>query len=154
MRFVDVLERMECLVHEEKGGIRVVGKGRLGGVDIDMNKMPDVVPTLAVTALFADSPTHIRNIAHLRYKESNRLEALVSELTKLGATITATADGLAVSPSHIRGAQLDTFDDHRLAMSFALAGLRVPGVTIENPGCVSKSFPRFWHEWEKLTAKT
>ncbi len=149
-KFVSVLERMGCSVSEREEGVRLLSNGSLHGIDVDMNSMPDVVPTLAVTALFANSPTRIRNVAHLRHKESDRLEALYTELQKLGTQVSAFDDGLEISPSALRAAQLDTYDDHRLAMSFALVGLKTPGVRIENPDCVKKSFPKFWSEWEKL----
>ncbi len=148
--FVEILQRMGCgvrMMHEE---LRVMSDGNLYGVDVNMNSMPDVVPTLAVTALFAKGVTRIRNVAHLRYKESNRLEALVTELQKVGADIRLADDGLEIRPALLHGAQLDTYDDHRLAMSFGLIGLRVPGIKIENPECVTKSFPTFWKEFEKL----
>jgi 3-phosphoshikimate 1-carboxyvinyltransferase len=115
-----------------------------------MNSIPDVVPTLAVIALFAEGITRIRNVGHLRFKESDRLQAIHDELEKLGANIAIEEDGLVISPAPLHGAQLDTYDDHRMVMSFALAGLRVPGVKIENPECVSKSFPGFWEEFERL----
>ncbi len=150
MKFVDVLMRMGCDVSEQESGVRVQGVGQLKGVDVGMNAMPDVVPTLAVTALFADGPTRIRNVGHLRYKESDRLKALATELQKLGANVIVYDDGLEVTPAQLHGAQLDTYDDHRLAMSFALVGLKVPGVKIENPGCVKKSFPAFWGEFGRL----
>ncbi|MFN0157826.1 MAG: 3-phosphoshikimate 1-carboxyvinyltransferase [Bacteroidota bacterium] len=150
VQFIDVLKKMGCTATETESGVGVQSTGRLNGIDIDMNSMPDIVPTLAVTALFAQTPTRIRNVAHLRYKESDRLTALATELKKLGAQIALHDDGLEISPAPLHGAQLDTYDDHRLAMSFALIGLRVPGVKIENPQCVKKSFPGFWREFEKL----
>jgi 3-phosphoshikimate 1-carboxyvinyltransferase len=148
--FVEVLERMGCEVREASVGLGVRGSGELHGIDIDMNSMPDVVPTLAVTALFANGPTRIRNVAHLRHKESDRLTALATELKKVGAGVSLSNNGIDITPVSIHGAQLDTYDDHRLAMSFALVGLRVPGVRIENPECVKKSFPKFWEEFEKM----
>lgn len=151
--FLEILKKMGVELVESQGGLECAGGGVLEGVDIDMNGMPDIVPTLAVTALFARTPTRIRNVAHLRYKESDRLAALSSGLRKLGATVTTHDDGLEIVPTPLHGALLDTYDDHRLAMSFALTGLRVPGVKIENPNCVKKSFPGFWKEFERLTAK-
>jgi len=106
--------------------------------------MPDVVPTLAAVALFAESPTRIRNVAHLRHKESDRLSVLAAELRKFGALITEYDDGLGVVPSNLHGATIDPHGDHRMAMACALVGLRVPGVVITDPGCVRKSFPQFW----------
>jgi 3-phosphoshikimate 1-carboxyvinyltransferase len=148
--FVNILSRMGCTVEAFPEGVRVRGTSPLQGIDIDMNGMPDVVPTLAVAALFGTGPTRIRNIAHLRYKESDRLEALAEELARTGARVEIAGDGLAIAPAGLHGAQLDTHEDHRLAMSFALIGLRVPGIRIENPGVVGKSFPKFWTEFEKL----
>jgi 3-phosphoshikimate 1-carboxyvinyltransferase len=150
IHFLEVLRHMGCDVIEETDGVRVRSSGRLEGVEVDMNTMPDVVPTLAVTALFGRSRTRILNVRHLRHKESDRLGSLATELRKLGACVTVLADGLEIDPVQLHGALLDTYDDHRLAMSFALAGLRVPGVKIENPDCVKKSFPAFWAEFEKL----
>jgi len=150
VHFLRVLQQMGCDVSEDGDGVRLRSTGRLEGVEIDMNAMPDVVPTLAVTALFGRGVTRILNVGHLRHKESDRLGALATELRKLGACVTVLGDDLEIEPAQLRGALLDTYDDHRLAMSFALAGLRVPGVKIENPDCVKKSFPTFWKEFEKL----
>lgn len=149
-RFLGILQEMGCSVTKEGGGVRLHSNGHLRGVDVDMNAMPDAVPTLAVTALFASTPTRIRNVAHLRYKESDRLHALDVELRKLGASVIKHDDGLEIAPVPLHPAQLATHDDHRLAMSFAVAGLKVPGVRIQNPDCVKKSFPGFWIEFEKL----
>jgi len=115
-----------------------------------MNTMPDVVPTLTAVALFAEGPTRIRNVAHLRYKESDRLQALATELARLGAAITLFPDGLEIVPCSLHGGQLDTYGDHRLVMSFALVGLRVAGVRVEDAEAVKKSYPAFWAEFEKF----
>ncbi len=147
--FLSILTEMGCQVAAEDG-VKVTRTSELKGIDVDMNSMPDVVPTLAVIALFASTPTHIRNIGHLRHKESDRLQGLETELRKLGGTVSIFEDALHIQPSQLHGAQLDTYDDHRLAMAFALAGLKVPGVRIENPDCVKKSFPKFWSEFEKV----
>lgn len=150
--FSSILRTMGCDIQQEPVGVRVQCDGRLSGVTVDMNRMPDVVPTLASVALFASGPSSIRNVAQLRYKESDRLDAIGAELRKLGADITIHPDGMEIVPAPLSGAQLDTHDDHRLAMSFALIGLRVPGVKIENPDCVAKSFPRFWEEFDRITS--
>lgn len=147
--FARLLEVMGADV-EERGGVTLRGNGILRGIDVDMNAMPDLVPTLAATALFASGPTRIRNVAHLRFKESDRLEGLATELRKLGANVELHKDGIGIIPAPLHGDLLDTYDDHRLAMSFALIGLKVPGVKIENPDCVKKSFPGFWREFERL----
>jgi 3-phosphoshikimate 1-carboxyvinyltransferase len=149
-QFASVLERMGCRIVEGVEGVKICCDRGLRGIEIDMNSMPDVVPTLAAAALFAQGETRIRNVAQLRFKESDRLNALVEELGKLGADISVRDDGLIIRPSPLHGARLDTYDDHRLAMSFSLVGLRVPGVQVENPGCVKKSFPTYWNEFAKL----
>jgi 3-phosphoshikimate 1-carboxyvinyltransferase len=149
-KLIGILRTMGCRIIESDEGLELWHDGALQGVDVDMNDMPDIVPTLAVIALFAKSPTRIRNVAHLRHKESDRLHALEVELQKLGANINALDDGLEIFPTELHGGQLDTYDDHRLAMSFALIGLMVKGVIVENPECVKKSFPKFWEEFEKL----
>ncbi len=148
--FAGVLREMGCLTEENDAGLAARRDGPLRGVDVDMNRMPDVVPTLAAVALFASGKTRVRNVGQLRFKESDRLGCLAGELRKLGARVTLFDDGLEIDPAPLHGAQMDTHDDHRLAMSFALIGLRVPGVRVENPDCVIKSFPSFWKEFEKL----
>lgn len=149
-RFLLVLEEMGCSVDEDDRGIRVNGDGCPRGIAVDMNAMPDAVPTLAVLAAFASEPTRMSNIAHLRHKESDRIAAIETELRKLGASVRSSDDALEVHPAPLRGGLIETYNDHRIAMSFALAGLKIPGVEIENPGCVRKSFPGFWNEFEKL----
>jgi len=128
----------------------VEGTNRLEGLDVDLNALPDMVQTLAVTALFAQGATTIRNVANLRIKECDRIDALVRELRKLGAAVTEFDDGLRIVPQELRAAEIDTYDDHRMAMSFALAGLRIPGVVIKDPGCVSKTFPDFFDRFQAL----
>jgi 3-phosphoshikimate 1-carboxyvinyltransferase len=120
------------------------------GIDVDMNAISDTVPTLAVVALFADSPTTIRNVAHIRDKETDRIGDLVRELRRLGGDVVEHADGLTITPARLAGATVHTYDDHRMAMSLALAGLRVPGVKIADPGCVGKTFPDYWHRLGRL----
>jgi len=147
VRFVDVLARMGCAVAADANGITVSGppRGSFKGVDIDLNTMPDTVQTLAVVALFANSPTTIRNVANLRVKETDRIAALERELVGMGATVRVFSDGLEIiPPPEPRAATIETYDDHRMAMSFALAGFRVDGMVIRNAGCVSKSFPAYF----------
>jgi 3-phosphoshikimate 1-carboxyvinyltransferase len=115
-----------------------------------MNAISDTVPTLAVTALFAGGPTTIRNVAHIRDKETDRIGDLVRELRRLGGECQELPDGLSIVPAPLHGASIATYDDHRMAMSLALAGLVVPGVRIENPACVGKTFPQYWHELDTL----
>ncbi len=148
--FPAILGMMGCRVEVRDGGTLVSRYGTLRGIDVTMNGMPDAVPALVAVALFADGETTIRGVGQLRYKESNRLEGLAGELTKLGAEVGVEGDVMRVRQSSLHGALLGTLDDHRLAMSFALIGLRVPGVKIDDPGCVRKSFPAFWEELEQL----
>jgi 3-phosphoshikimate 1-carboxyvinyltransferase len=142
---VDCLERMGCEVRREADGITVVGRP-LAGIDVDMNAISDTVQTLAVVALFADGPTTIRNVAHIRHKETDRIAALTTELRKLGAEVDERDDGLTIQPGRLRPATIDTYDDHRMAMSFALAGLKVAGVRINDPGCTAKTYPAFFDD--------
>ena len=126
-------------------------RGReLQGMEMDMNTMPDLVPTLAITAIFARGKTVIRNIGHLRLKESDRIRSLASELAKMGVKVEEGEDWLVVEGGDARGAEIETHNDHRLAMSFAVAGLAVPGIRIKGERCVEKSFPEFWETLEKL----
>ena len=146
-RFVDLLRNMGCRVKKGPGGIEAGGppsSGRLRGIDADMSDMPDAVPTLAAVALFADTPSRIRGAAHLRVKESDRLAVLAREISRLGGTCRETRDGLVIRPGPLRPASVRTYDDHRMAMAFALVGLRIPGVRIQNPACVRKSFPDYF----------
>ncbi|MCF8111458.1 MAG: 3-phosphoshikimate 1-carboxyvinyltransferase [Desulfobacteraceae bacterium] len=150
--FVKILEKMGCSVSYQSDGITVTG-GKLSAVDADMEAMPDLVPTLAVTAAFAKGITVIRNAAHLREKESDRLTAVANELTKMGVKVSVTQDGLQITGGSPHGAEIETYDDHRIAMSFAVAGLAVPEITIRTPSCVEKSFPGFWEVFERLYEK-
>lgn len=155
VRFVDVLERMGCRIDRQAGAttVHAPADGKLSGVEVDLNDMPDAVPTLAVVALFADGPTTIRNVANLRVKETDRLAALTNELTKLGAGVDERPDGLTIHPPDVlKPATLDTYHDHRMAMGFALAGLRQPGVRIRDPECCRKSFPDFFARFERMVA--
>ncbi|MEX0977842.1 MAG: 3-phosphoshikimate 1-carboxyvinyltransferase [Pirellulales bacterium] len=147
--FCECLARMGCKVREDRSGIAVEG-GPLVGIDVDMNAISDTVQTLAAVALFADGPTEIRNVAHIRHKETDRIAALASELRKLGATVQERADGLRIVPGPLHGAGIDTYDDHRMAMSLALVGLKIKGVVIHNPECTAKTYPKFWDDLESL----
>ena len=124
--------------------------GPLRGIDVDMNDISDTVMTLAAVACFADGPTTIRNVAHIRHKETDRLAALATELRRVGAEVTEFADGLTITPRPLHGAEIETYNDHRMAMSMALIGLRVPGIVIKNPGCVAKTYPHFFTDLERL----
>jgi 3-phosphoshikimate 1-carboxyvinyltransferase len=146
-----VFESMGCRVDRHPQGITVTG-GDLKAVTVDMADMPDMVPTLAVVAAFADGTTVIENVAHLKAKESDRLTATCTELKKMGVAAAAEKDRLLVTGGAAHGADIETYDDHRMAMSFAMAGLVVPGVRILEPHCVEKSFPTFWEVWKTLDA--
>jgi 3-phosphoshikimate 1-carboxyvinyltransferase len=147
--FLEILERMGCIVTRGGDWIEVLG-GELHGIEMDMNEMPDLVPTLAVTAAFARGKTVIQNIGHLRFKESDRIHALAVELSKMGIRIKEREDGLEIEGGKPHGAEIETYDDHRMAMSFAIAGLAVPGVKIKGERCVDKSFPEFWEKLQNL----
>jgi 3-phosphoshikimate 1-carboxyvinyltransferase len=149
IHFVDVLEAMGCNVERARHYLQVRG-GPLTGVDVDMNAISDCVMTLAAVACFAQGPTTIRNVAHIRHKETDRLHALATELRRLGAGVVELPDGLTITPGPLHGAEVDTYADHRMAMSLALIGLRVPGVVIKDPGCVAKTYPNFFADLEKL----
>jgi 3-phosphoshikimate 1-carboxyvinyltransferase len=149
VRFVDLLQQMGCRVSKTSEGIGVAG-GPLCAIEADLADMPDQVPTLAVVAAFARGTTVIKNVAHLKSKESDRLRATVTELKKMGIEAACNANTLAVTGGKPKGAIIDTYDDHRIAMSFAIAGLKVPGVSIRNESCVEKSFPAFWQVFEGL----
>jgi len=151
---VEILARMGCAVERFAAGITVTGSKELRGVEVDMGDCPDVVPTLAVVAGFAKGRTVIKNIAHLRIKECDRLHVMVTELAKLGIRAEEQPDAMIIAGrdgnSPLSGAEIDTYNDHRIAMSFAVAGLMVPGVRIRGEGCVGKSFPDFWKRFELL----
>lgn len=151
--FADILGGMGCRVEKGPEGVRVSGPapGRLAGIDIDMGKWPDVVPTLAVVASFAQGATRITNVEHLRIKETDRLHAMAMELGRIGVDIREERDGLVIrGNSEFHGAEIQTYDDHRIAMSFAVVSLKVPGIKVLDPECVQKSFPAFWDVWEDI----
>lgn len=147
--FLKVLEMMGCRLAISPEGVTLQG-GPLQGIKVNMADMPDLVPTLAVLAAFAQGETEITGVAHLRHKESDRLLAVATELGKMGIEARQTKDGLWIKGGEPRGAVIETYNDHRIAMSFALAGLRVPGMVIVNPECVVKSFPGFWEQLAQL----
>ncbi|HCK12105.1 MAG TPA: 3-phosphoshikimate 1-carboxyvinyltransferase, partial [Candidatus Latescibacteria bacterium] len=143
--FVKVLAQMGCKVHKQSDAIVVEGHDILRGIDVDMNDMPDAVQTLAAIAPFAEAPVTIRNVPNLRIKETDRIDAMATELTKLGIQVDVWSDGMRIHPTpEILPASLDTYDDHRMAMSLALIGLRALGVVINDPECVNKTFPTYF----------
>jgi 3-phosphoshikimate 1-carboxyvinyltransferase len=153
-RLLPLLEAMGCRVGWEDAAIEVEGGGPLRGIDADLRDLPDMAPTLAVAALFATGPTTITGVPHLRFKESDRIEALCAAIAALGGRATPRADGLRIEPEPLLGAPIDPRRDHRLAMAFAVAGLRLPGVSILDPGCVTKSYPAFWQAFDALGSES
>lgn len=149
IRLVDILERMGCRVTEHADGVAVSG-GPMSAVEVDMADIPDVVSTLAVVAAYARGRTVIRNVAHLRGKESDRLAAVSAGLARMGIRAGCDANTLWIDGGQPHGAAIDCCNDHRIAMSFAVAGLKTPGVAILDESCVQKSFPGFWEVFETL----
>lgn len=151
MRLLKILEKLGCTIDSGDSWIAVACDGlREGDFTFDLNDMPDMVPTLAVLAAFRRGQTVITNVAHLRLKESNRLGAMAAELSRIGIAVSETADGLVIQGGIPLPAQIETYNDHRIAMSFAVAGLAVPGIEIMDKKCVDKSFPAFWEELKKV----
>lgn len=149
--FVDILAKMGCQIYKDSEGIEVQGPKQLTGVDVDMNDMPDVAQTLCAIAPFATEPVTVRNVANMRIKETDRIAALETELRKLDIRIETWSDGFTVYPTpSIRPATLDTYDDHRMAMSLSLIGLKTPGIIIDDPACVNKTFPTYFNVLESL----
>ena len=146
---LDVLQKMGCDVRIRNESITVSGPRELQCVDVDMNHCPDAVLAAAVVAAHARGPTTIRNVGNLRIKETDRLAALESELCRIGHDASTGDDWLCVVPGEAKAATVKTYDDHRMAMSFALAGLVTPGITIDDPGCVAKTWPGFFTELER-----
>ncbi len=147
--FCECLAKMGCQVQYETDSITVVGKP-LRGIAVDMSAISDTVQTLAAVALFADGPTTITGVAHIRHKETDRIGNLAIELRKLGATVEERSDGFRITPGKFVGAQIATYNDHRMAMSLSLVGLRVPGVVIQDPRCTEKTYPGFFRDLKTL----
>ncbi|MBM4076552.1 MAG: 3-phosphoshikimate 1-carboxyvinyltransferase, partial [Planctomycetes bacterium] len=149
IHFVDALEQMGCQVTWSERSVTVQGRP-LRGIDIDMNAISDTAQTLACVAVFANSPTRIRNVTHMRHKETDRVGAVVTELKRLGIQVEEFPDGMTIHPGTPTPGTVATYDDHRMAMSFSLLGLKVSGIQIADPGCTSKTYPRFFEDFEKL----
>ena len=151
IRFLEILERLGCHIVRGIDWVEVAGRElNRGDYRFDMADMPDMVPTLAVLSAFRPGQTVISNVSHLRLKESNRIEALVNELNRTGIDTKELEDGLIINGGIPHGAEIETYDDHRIAMSFAIAGLTTKGITIKNRKCVNKSFPEFWNVLDQL----
>lgn len=149
VQFASALEQMGCDVTWAADSVTVAGNA-LRGVDIDMNAISDTAQTLAVVATFADAPTTIRGVGHMRHKETDRISAVVTELRRAGIEAEEFADGLTVNPGIPAPVEIETYDDHRMAMSFSLLGLRYPGIRILDPECTSKTYPDYFSDLERL----
>jgi 3-phosphoshikimate 1-carboxyvinyltransferase len=145
-----VLERMGCRVSRAGDATTVEATGPLTGIDVDMGDISDTAQTLAAVAVFATGPTRVRGIGFIRAKETDRVGNVVRELRRCGIDAREEADGFVIHPGTPRPARVETYDDHRMAMSFALLGLRAPGIEIADPGCVAKTFPGFWDALDAL----
>ena len=148
--FLDVLECMGCTVDDEPEGVRVAGPAALAGLTVDMTDIPDTFMTLAAIAPLATSPVTVTGIGNVRLKESDRIAAVEENLRRTGVKTESGPDWLRVFPGTPRGASVDPHDDHRIAMAFSVLGLRVPGIVIEDPGCVAKTCPTFFDLWTAL----
>ncbi len=146
---INILEKMGCRVDRQGQVISVQGQD-LQGVDVDMSDTPDAVPAIAVVAAFANGTTRISNIGHLRVKECDRIDAVCSQLEKMGIQTSQSPDSMEITGGTPKGATINTFNDHRIAMAFSVAGLKVEGMQIENPSCVEKSFPTYWQIYDTL----
>ena len=148
--FVDVLAEMGADVDKGTDSIEVRGPEKLRGVDVDMSQISDTAQTLAAIAPFADGPTRITGIGFIRHKETDRVAAPVTELRRMGIDAVEEDDGFVIQPGQPQPATIETYHDHRMAMSFAITGLMTPGIDIADPGCVNKTFPTYWDVLESL----
>ena len=151
LAFLDVLERMGCRVELDAAGVGVQGPAALKGIDVDLSSISDTAPTLAAIAPFAAGPVKIRGIGHTRLQETDRVHAMATELRRIGVPVEEGAGSLRIEPATPRGATIETYDDHRIAMAFAVTGLRTPGISIADPGCTAKTFPDFFARFAKFT---
>ena len=149
IEFVTALEQMGCRVEWNADSVSVSG-GPLQGIDIDMNAISDTAQTLATVAVFAEGPTRIRGVAHMRHKETDRIHAVVTELRRAGIEAEEHEDGMTIHPGTPHPCEIHTYDDHRMAMSFALLGVRVPGIVILDPKCTEKTYPDFFVDLQRL----
>jgi 3-phosphoshikimate 1-carboxyvinyltransferase len=148
--WLNVLEQMGCEIKDADDYTEVTGPKQLQGIDIDMNDISDLVQTLGAIAPFASSPITIRNVEHIRYKETDRIKAVVTELRRLGVEVEEFADRLKIEPGPITPAAIETYHDHRMAMAFAVTGLKVPGIVIKDPGCTAKTFPDYFTRFSQM----
>jgi 3-phosphoshikimate 1-carboxyvinyltransferase len=151
---LEILKNSGARITVWEDNIEVRGGSELNSIDFDMQNYPDLVPTVAVLSLFARGKSHLRNVLILRFKESDRIRAIIENIGRLGGNAFLNGPDLIIKSGRLKGALLDTYSDHRIAMSFALAGLKIPGVKIFNPECVHKSYPNFWIDLKKLSKLT
>jgi 3-phosphoshikimate 1-carboxyvinyltransferase len=152
LRFLEILDTMGCAVSASEEGVEIAGPlSNHEDLTFDLNEAPDLVPALAVVSGFRRGKTTLENILHLRVKESDRVAAITNELQKIGAQAEKKADGIVIQGMATRGAEIECYNDHRIAMSFAIAGLAIEGVIIKDPDCVKKSFPDFWEKLDELS---
>ena len=154
LAFVDVLEQMGAQVRRNEDWTEVRGTGRLEGVTVDLSELSDTAQTLAAVAAFASGPTVVTGIGFIRRKETDRVAAVVTELRRLGIEATEDPDGFTIIPGPIEPGVVHTYDDHRMAMSFALIGLRTDGIGIADPDCVAKTYPEYWADLESIRPGT
>ncbi len=154
LKFLKLLETLGCSVKDTEEGIEVTGakNGKIKGITVDMKDFSDQTMTLAVLAPFAETPIRIENVGHIRLQESDRIHATVTELTRLGVRCDEEDDALTIYPSTPKAGTVQTYDDHRIAMAFALIGLRIEGIAIANPMCCRKTFETYFDVLEQLCA--
>ena len=151
MMFLDVLEQMGCEVSDTEEGVMVKGTDRLKGVKVDMNNFSDQALTLAALAVFADGPTRIEKIGHIRLQESDRLKAIATELGRMGIRTEEEEDAITIYPGEVNPAVIKTYEDHRVAMAFSLVGLKKEGIIIDDPMCCKKTFEEYFLILDQLT---
>lgn len=151
-KFLDVLKELGCQVQDDAVGITVTGVGHYPGITVNMKDFSDQTMTMAVVAAFADSPTRIEDVGHIRVQESDRICAIVTELNRMGVECheLKECDGIEIIPAPVHSAEIETYEDHRVAMSFTLAGLRSEGIVIRNPGCCAKTFENYYEVIDSL----
>jgi 3-phosphoshikimate 1-carboxyvinyltransferase len=150
LRFVELLKKMGSDVQMTSQETQVTG-GDLHGIDCTMTEISDTVQTLAAVALFAHGPTRIRGVAHIRHKESDRISDLAREMRRAGARVEEQPDGLLITPTKLHPTEFQTYDDHRMAMSLSLIGLRENGITVADPNCVTKTYPEYFRDLQRVT---
>lgn len=146
----DILRQFGADVQLTREGLTVRGTGRIAAVDLDLHDASELSPVVAAIAAFADGPSHLRGIGHIRFHETDRLAALATELNRLGADVEETEDGLVIRPKPLQGTSFQTYGDHRMVMAAAVLGLRVPGLVVQDAGTVAKTMPDFTARWTRM----